>query len=70
MSKWFENEGPLTDGWYIWKANYEDHFPEFIEIIDGAIMDYVPSDSFGMYYTIEEHTDYSGLWYGPLVIPE
>ena len=70
MSLWFETKGPLVDGWYIWKCGYHDPYPDFIEIVDGAIIDYVPADSYGGTYLVEAHTDYSGLWYGPLDIPE
>lgn len=67
---WFATEGPLYDGWYWWRCNKDDPWPEVMEIINGVIIDSIPADSYGALWNVIEHTDYSGEWYGPLEIPE
>ena len=69
-SGWFTTECPLFDGWYLWRCNDADPYPECIEIINGAIMDNIPNDSYGTTWVIYEHTDYSGEWWGPIEVPE
>ena len=48
----------------------DDIYPDFIEVSNGFIIEYAVADSHGVYYTIEEHTDYRGLWHGPIAVPE
>ena len=69
-SHWYETKGPLSDGWYIWRYNEWDPYPEFLEINNGLILDKVPEDAYGIYWVDEPHFDYSGQWYGPVQIPE
>ena len=64
---WFTTPGPLYDGWYWYRYDEYDPYPECIEIINGVIID---NNSYGVEWHIYEHTDYSGEWWGPIKIPE
>ena len=70
VNDWYETNGPLPDGWYIWRFNAWDPYPEFIEVNNGLILDKTPDDDYGIYWIDDPHLDYYGQWCGPVTIPE
>lgn len=64
MPNWFKTLGPLSPGWYWWRANETDKEPDCLQITGhGYIVD-IAEDR------IIEHKDYRGEWWGPLEAPK
>lgn len=60
---------PTQDGWYWWKYDPSDNLEEIVEIKNGIIYDRVPASTNTEDYIIRKHTEYTGLWAGPITPP-